>query len=88
MKTIECGVCGADVPGKALSCPECGADAQTGLHGDTENGPPLDLPGEDIFDYEGFAEREFGTPRKKSAREWIIAAIAILVIIALMLVLV
>jgi len=83
MNTFECGVCGADVPAKAIACPECGADDQTGLHGDAPIGG-LDLPDEDTFDYDAFAEREFGTPRKRSANEWIIAAIAIVLIIALL----
>jgi hypothetical protein len=54
-KFFPCGVCGADVPRKALACPDCGADDRTGLHGDTDNEAVLD----DGFSYEEFMKREF-----------------------------
>lgn len=78
---FECGVCGGNVPAKSLTCPECGADAQTGLHGDQDDFTTPDLPGEDNFDYDRYIEREFGQPRPKSRKESIIAAVAIVLII-------
>ena len=38
-----CPNCGAEVPSKALSCPECGSDEQTGWSEDTLY-DGLDLP--------------------------------------------
>ena len=38
-----CSNCGAKVPGKALSCPECGSDENTGWSEDTMY-DGLDLP--------------------------------------------
>lgn len=55
-KFYPCGVCGADVPAKALACPDCGADERTGLHGDEEVGAAIGL---DDFSYDEFMKREF-----------------------------
>ena len=54
----ECPHCGAEVPAKALACPECGSDEQTGWS-DVAATEGLDLP-EENFDYQDFVEREFG----------------------------
>ncbi len=54
---FTCQNCGADVPAKALACPDCGADARTGLHGDEDEGAALGL--EEEFSYEEFMQREF-----------------------------
>jgi hypothetical protein len=52
-----CPVCGAEVPPNAKSCPECGADEETGWsEGARTSG--LDLPDED-FDYGEFVKHEF-----------------------------
>lgn len=82
-QTFECGVCGAETPANALACPECGADAQTGLYGD-ESGASLNLPGDDNFDYDRFTEREFGLFQKRTSNQWIIGAVAALVVIAVL----
>lgn len=64
----ECPCCGADVPPRALSCPECGADERTGWGGDdTYDG--LDLPDaawenhDDRLTRQEFSKREAGTKR-------------------------
>ena len=54
-----CPVCGAGVPEKALACPECGADHETGWNEEATAGDGLDLP-ETEFDYNAFVKREFG----------------------------
>lgn len=59
-----CPNCGARVPRRAKACPECGSDEQTGWSEEAA-GQCLGLP-DDSFDYNEFAEREFGTPRPSS----------------------
>jgi hypothetical protein len=54
----ECPVCGEEVPPRALACPECGADHESGWK-DEVNYDGLDLPDEE-FDYDEFVDREFG----------------------------
>ena len=57
-----CPVCGEDVPGGALACPECGADHNSGWREDAESYDGVDLPEE--FDYDEFTRKEFGgSPR-------------------------
>jgi hypothetical protein len=53
-----CPTCGADVPAGAKACPECGADEQTGWS-EEAYASHLNLP-DDSFQYDEFAEREFG----------------------------
>ena len=53
-----CPNCGAEVPPKARSCPECGSDEDTGWS-DEAYASGLDLP-DDKFDYDEFTKREFG----------------------------
>ncbi len=55
-----CAHCGADVPQKALSCPECGADEETGLKTDYSSDLGLSDEG---FDYDEFVEREFSSEK-------------------------
>jgi hypothetical protein len=52
-----CPNCGADVPSRARSCPECGSDEDTGWS-DEAAYDGVGLP--DEFDYDQFVEREFG----------------------------
>ena len=54
-----CPVCGEDVPPRALACPECGADHNSGWREGAMDADGLRLPDEE-FDYEEFAKREFG----------------------------
>jgi hypothetical protein len=55
-----CPNCGADVPPGAKVCPECGSDESTGWS-ETAYASNLGLPDQG-FDYEEFANREFGKP--------------------------
>jgi predicted nucleic acid-binding Zn ribbon protein len=76
-----CPVCGEDVPPKALACPECGADEESGWkEGAMEHGG-LDLP-EEEFDYDSFVADEFGIGKKqKSGKQifwWVVAVLILL----------
>jgi hypothetical protein len=53
-----CPNCGAPVPARSKACPNCGSDEQTGWSGEA-SASGLDLP-DDSFDYNEFAQREFG----------------------------
>ena len=72
-----CPNCGAEVPRKAKSCPECGADDQTGWS-DEARTSGLDLPDES-FDYDDFVKREFKgegvVPRGVRWYWWVIALV-------------
>lgn len=68
---FPCGVCGAEVPHRALVCPECGADERTGLHGDEDSAAALDLPeSSEAFSYDDFMRREFGLSPKPHGLKW------------------
>ena len=76
-----CPNCGAAVPERARSCPECGADESTGWS-DEAHADRLGIPSED-FDAEAFAEEEFSEParRKRPLRWlWFVTALALLAI--------
>lgn len=60
----ECPNCGEDVPARAKACPQCGATADGGW-GEASGYEGLDLPDDEPFDYDAFAEKEFGTPNRK-----------------------
>ena len=53
MPREHCPSCGTAISPNARSCPECGADEQTGWNADTGS---LGLPDED-FDYDDFKFR-------------------------------
>jgi hypothetical protein len=74
-----CPVCGEDVPPRALACPECGADHNTGWKLDAADSDGLDLPDEE-FDYAAFVKEEFGGGAGKSRLHpvWWITAIVLL----------
>lgn len=57
-------MCGESVPRKAHACPECGADYNSGWRDEADS---IDALGslETEFDYDEFAEREFGEPSRK-----------------------
>lgn len=63
-----CPVCGEDVPPKALACPECGADYNSGWREDALVYDGLELPDRGAggsfrngaHSYEDFMRREFG----------------------------
>ena len=54
-----CPNCGADVPPRALACPECGSDHSTGWKDYGYHGGGSDSP-EDDFDYDEAFKKEFG----------------------------
>ena len=80
-----CPVCGEDVPRKALACPECGADHNSGWRENAglDDGAGVDDGG---FDYDEFIREEFGSgvkPRGISTIWWITAALVTAVMILL-----
>jgi hypothetical protein len=84
-----CPQCGAEVPRKALACPECGSDYETGWNEDAD-AQRLGLP-DDEFDYDEFVKEEFGGERKElrprgiSAGWWIVAIALLLALLFLFL---
>ena len=80
-----CPVCGEDVPPRALACPECGADHNSGWREDaaTYDGAGI---GDDSFDYEEFVREEFGSPGKPkgiSTMWWVTAIVLVIALVAL-----
>jgi len=72
-----CPVCGEDVPPRALACPECGADHNSGWREDYLDG--VDLP-EEEFNYDDFVKREFdGRDTQGINPVWWITAIVLLI---------
>jgi len=71
-----CPVCGEDVPPRALACPECGADHNSGWKEDADGS--LGLP-DDEFDYDEFVKEEFGGGGKASRISpfWWVTAVVI-----------
>jgi hypothetical protein len=61
---ITCHVCGTDVPRGRRSCPDCGADENTGLHGD-DSIAVAGISEDPEFDYDDFLRREFGSGSSK-----------------------
>ncbi len=57
-----CPHCGAEIPDKAVSCKECGSDAQTGWSEGAENAD-LEMP-----DYDEILENEFGSSKKRFSK--------------------
>ena len=84
-KTPEiCPVCGEDVPARALACPECGADHNSGWREDADTYDGAGLS-DDSFDYEEFVREEFGTgakPKGISTIWWVTAIVLILALAA------
>ena len=78
-----CPNCGADVPPKALACPECGSDHDTGWKDYADvigQGSP-----EDEFDYAEAFDKEFGReviPSNTKPIWWITAIVIVVVFIA------
>src|SRR5689334_14363898 len=73
-----CPVCGEDVPGDVLACPECGADHDSGWRKDSDAYDGVDLPEHD-FNYDHFVREEFGSHAKPEGLKtiWWIVGIAI-----------
>ena len=82
-----CPVCGVDVPTKALACPSCGADRQSGWNDEATGLDGVDLPGEG-FDYDQFVQREFGGQVKPAGQKtlwWVVGIVLLIAIVALFL---
>lgn len=75
-----CPVCSEDVPPRALACPHCGADHNSGWKDGALIYDGMDLPDEE-FSYDEFMKREFGGqgdgPRIKPI--WVITSVALIV---------
>ena len=78
-----CPVCGEDVPARALACPECGADHNSGWREDADVYDGVDLGG-GTFEYDEFVRNEFGGKPKPSGIStfWWVTAIVVLVALA------
>jgi hypothetical protein len=80
-----CPVCGEDVPRKALACPECGADHESGWREGAETYDGMDLSDEAEFDYDEFVQQEFGASPKPEGMKtlwWITSIVLILLTVA------
>jgi hypothetical protein len=78
-----CPVCGEDVPPRALACPECGADHNSGWREGALDDDGLNLP-DGEFDYEEFVEKEFGTGGRSGIKPvWLITAFVLLMAMAI-----
>ena len=79
-----CPACGAEVPPRALACPECGADENTGWNEEATRYDGLDLPGEDIDKEEaGHFEGKLARLRPKGiSLGWWLLAIVLLALLA------
>jgi hypothetical protein len=83
-ETFTCPNCGADVPAKARACPECGADEKTGWSENSiYDGTDIVDPEEDDFKYEDWQRRELGLGKRRSRREWLWWAVAVVILAAL-----
>lgn len=83
---FACGNCGTEVKASARSCPECGADDETGWRDAYDRFHSV--PGvDDDFDYDEFVENEFGDKPKLKPKgmKWWVWVTAMLVIVALLL---
>jgi rubredoxin len=79
-----CPACGAEVPGSALACPECGADEKTGWSPNTiYDGTDIEDP--DEFDYDDWkrCEVDEGGPRR-TKKQWFWWVIGLLILGALL----
>src|SRR5437660_11168566 len=75
-----CPVCGEDIPRRALACPQCGADHNSGWREDADTYDGVDLPDND-FNYDDFVKREFESRAKLLGLNtiWWIVTIALMV---------
>lgn len=82
--TFTCPVCGAEVPRRAKSCPDCGACERSGWSEDRYL-DGLNLPGDD-HGYGGFHRPQLGGPTKQTTtqRFWMIVTIIVIVAMALL----
>ena len=76
-----CPNCGKETPISPTGCPTCTRQPkkQSTVHDDIN----LDLPDDDLFDYDSFVADEFGSTPKRSAKEWLWWLTAVILLIAL-----
>ena len=79
-----CPNCGEDVPERALACPECGADWDTGWKTTGYAGGGGEDP-EDAFDYREAFDREFGASPKPAGMTWLWWIVGVALLVALIL---
>jgi len=81
----DCPNCDEPVPSRARACPHCGATAADGWNQPTGH-EGLDLPEDDTFDYDDFAEREFGVANrnKPANRRWLWPTVALVLAVILL----
>ena len=89
-ESFNCPHCGAPVAVGAISCRECGSDAETGWS--DEAGDALGADGGyddgDEFDYDDFVRREFPDqadrePARQTIVRWLLAAVVVAVCLGL-----
>ena len=75
-----CPVCGEDLLRNALTCPQCGADHNSGWREDGDTYDGVDLP-EHGFNYDEFIQQEFGSKAKPAGLKtiWWLVGIALIV---------
>ncbi len=73
------------MPPRALACPECGADEESGWKEGAVESSGLGLA-EEGFDYDAFVENEFGIRKKRPPGKqtfwWVVAVLVLLGLIA------
>jgi RNA polymerase subunit RPABC4/transcription elongation factor Spt4 len=81
-----CPVCGAEVPGRAKACPECGADERTGWSDQTiYDGTGIADPDDEEFNHDDWMRREGLKPARRTAVQWTWWIACVLVLAALLL---
>jgi RNA polymerase subunit RPABC4/transcription elongation factor Spt4 len=81
---FTCPVCGADVPGNAKACPECGSDEKTGWSDNTiYDGTGIEDPEE--FVYEDWKRREVqGRGPRRTSKQWLWSVVGVVILAALL----
>ncbi len=74
-----CPDCGTEVEVGSAGCPKCLAGQDLDFDGD---GIDLDLPEDDLFDYDEFIANEFGGPPRKTKMEWFWWCVAVVLLIS------
>jgi len=77
-----CPVCGEEVPPRALACPECGADHNSGWKEDADTTGGLSLPDEE-FNYDDFVKEEFGSGSSRGGMRLLWGIVAVVLLAAL-----
>ena len=86
-----CPGCGAEVRAGPQGCPKCNkaarrrgpAEPKPWEQDELYDGLDLDFSDDDEFDYDRFIAEEFGGPPKRSRREWLWWATALVLLVAL-----